>query len=176
MLAWLYRFAALVLSAGFSVTVFFIVFKLLPSRRIYWRTALFAALFCAVAFEAAKRLYAWYLTRFATLDNLVSNANIVAFVLFLVWIYYMAIVFLLGGELAETGDVLLAPVRDALRRRSLLSVPTPLEVVPAELGLRAELVGAVLLVLQQTDLTAATGTLSPVTGRSDAAAVERRTP
>ena len=105
-LAWLYRFAALVLSAGFSVTVFFIVFKLLPSRRIYWRTALFAALFCAVAFEAAKRLYAWYLTRFATLDNLVSNANIVAFVLFLVWIYYMAIVFLLGGELAETYDLI----------------------------------------------------------------------
>ena len=36
----------------------------------------------------------------------VSNANIVAFVLFLVWIYYMAIVFLLGGELAETYDLI----------------------------------------------------------------------
>ena len=110
-LAWLYRFAAHVLSAGVSVTVFYIVFKLLPSRRIYWRTALFAALFCAVAFEAAKRLYALYLTRFATFDTLVSNANIVAFVLFLVWIYYMALVFLLGGEIAETYDLI------RLRRR-----------------------------------------------------------
>ena len=70
-----------------------------------------AALFCAVAFEAAKRLYALYLTRFATFDTLVSNANIVAFVLFLVWIYYMALVFLLGGEIAETYDLI------RLRRR-----------------------------------------------------------
>lgn len=104
-LAWLYRFAVHVLSAGCSVAVFFSVFKLLPSRRIYWRTALFASLFCAVAFEAAKRLYGLYLTRFATLDTLVSNANIVAFLLFLLWIYYMAMVFLLGGEIAETYDL-----------------------------------------------------------------------
>ena len=110
-LAWLYRFAVHVLSAGFSVTVFFAVFKLLPSRRIYWRTALFASLFCAVAFELAKRLYALYLTRFATIDTLVSNANIVAFLLFLLWIYYMALVFLLGGEIAETYDLI------RLRRR-----------------------------------------------------------
>lgn len=110
-LAWLYRFAVHVLSAGFSVTVFFAVFKLLPSRRIYWRTALFASLFCAVAFELAKRMYALYLTRFATMDTLVSNANIVAFLLFLLWIYYMALVFLLGGEIAETYDLI------RLRRR-----------------------------------------------------------
>ena len=106
LLAWLYRFAVHVLSAGFSVAVFFTVFKLLPGRRIYWRTALFASLFCAVAFEVAKRLYALYLTRFATLDTLVSNANIVAFLLFLLWIYYMALVFLLGGEVAETYDLI----------------------------------------------------------------------
>jgi membrane protein len=110
-LAWVYRFAARVLSAGFSLTVFFCVFKLLPSRRIQWRTALFASLFCALAFEVAKRLYALYLTRFATFDTLVSNANIVAFVLFLVWIYYMALVFLLGAEIAETYDLV------RLRRR-----------------------------------------------------------
>jgi membrane protein len=114
-LAWMYRFAAHVLSAGVSVTVFFIVFKLLPSRRIHWRTALFAALFCAVAFEAAKRLYALYLTRFATFDTLVSNANIVAFVLFLVWIYYMALVFLLGGEIAETYDLIRMRRRQRVR-------------------------------------------------------------
>lgn len=114
-LAWLYRFAVHVLSAGGSVAVFFIVFKLLPSRRIYWRTALFASMFCAVAFEAAKRLYALYLTRFATFDTLVSNANIVAFLLFLLWIYYMALVFLLGGEIAETYDLIRMRRRQRVR-------------------------------------------------------------
>lgn len=106
LLGWLYRFSVHVLSAGLSVAIFFAVFKLLPGRQVYWRTALFASVFCAVAFEAAKRLYALYLTRFATLDTLVSNANIVAFLLFLLWIYYMAIVFLVGGEIAETYDLI----------------------------------------------------------------------
>jgi len=62
-----------------------------------------------------------------------------------------------GGELAETGDVLLGPIREALRRRALLSVPEPLEVVPAALGTRAELVGSFVLALQETDLLAAPG-------------------
>jgi membrane protein len=115
LLSWLYRFAVHVLSAGFSVAVFFTVFKLLPGRRIYWRTALFASLFCAVAFEVAKGLYALYLTRFATLDTLVSNANIVAFLLFLLWIYYMALVFLLGGEVAETYDLIRMRRRQRVR-------------------------------------------------------------
>lgn len=115
LLGWLYRFAVQILAAGFSVALFFSVFKLLPSRRIYWRTALVASVFCAVAFEAAKRLYALYLTRFATLDTLVSNANIVAFVLFLLWIYYMAIVFLLGGEVAETYDLIRMRRRQRVR-------------------------------------------------------------
>lgn len=112
---WLYRFAVQILAAGFSVALFFSIFKLLPGRRIFWRTALVAAVFCALAFEAAKRLYALYLTRFATLDTLVSNANIVAFVLFLLWIYYMAIVFLLGGEVAETYDLIRMRRRQRVR-------------------------------------------------------------
>jgi uncharacterized BrkB/YihY/UPF0761 family membrane protein len=62
--------------------------------------------FCAVAFEIAKRLYALYLTRFATIDRLLSDANAVAFLLFLLWIYYMAFVFMLGGEVAETYDLI----------------------------------------------------------------------
>ncbi len=57
-----------------------------------------------------------------------------------------------GGELAETGEVFLGPVREAVRRRTLLNQLTPLDVVPAELGMRAELMGAVVLALQSTDV------------------------
>jgi predicted NBD/HSP70 family sugar kinase len=65
-----------------------------------------------------------------------------------------------GGELAETGETFLGPVREAIRRRTLLNQPTPLEVVPAELGTRAELMGAIVLALQSTDVfeTAEDGT------------------
>ncbi len=55
-----------------------------------------------------------------------------------------------GGELAETGEILLAPMREAIRRRVPLNHLAPLEVVGAELGPRAEVMGAVLLVLENT--------------------------
>ena len=56
-----------------------------------------------------------------------------------------------GGELAETGELLLGPLREAIRQRVLLNQIAPLEVVPAELGQRAEVVGALELVLRSTD-------------------------
>lgn len=106
LIGWLYRIALQVIALAFSVGLFFVIFKLVPSRRIYWQTALVASVFCALAFEVAKRLYTLYLTRVATLDRLVSDANVVAFLLFLLWIYYMAFVFMLGGEVAETYDLI----------------------------------------------------------------------
>jgi len=57
-----------------------------------------------------------------------------------------------GGELAETGELLLGPLREAIRRRVLLNQIAPLEVVPAELGARAEVMGAIQLVLQSADV------------------------
>ncbi len=90
----------------FSTLLFYVIFKFLPSRRIYWRTGLVASLFCAIAFEIAKRLYALYVARFVTFDRVASDANLVAFLLFILWIYYTAYVFLLGGEVAETYDLM----------------------------------------------------------------------
>jgi predicted NBD/HSP70 family sugar kinase len=55
-----------------------------------------------------------------------------------------------GGELAETGEILLGPMREAIRRRVPLNHLAPLEVLPAELGGRAEVMGAVLTVLEST--------------------------
>jgi membrane protein len=90
----------------FSTLLFVVIFKFLPSRRIYWRTSLVASLFCAVAFEVFKRLYALYVARFVTFDRVASDANLIAFLLFVLWIYYTAYVFLLGGEVAETYDLM----------------------------------------------------------------------
>jgi membrane protein len=105
-LHWFWALSLELLAFLFGVALFFLLFKVLPSRRIVWRTALIAATFCAVAFEIAKRLYALYLTEFATLDQLGSNANVVAFVLFLLWLHYSTFVFLLGGEVAEMYDLI----------------------------------------------------------------------
>ena len=102
---WLYRLSLEVIAFAFSTILFLGVFKILPSRRIAWRTALVAAVFCALAFEVAKRLYALYLSNFVTLDRLASNANVGAFFLLIVWIYYTNCLFLIGGEIAESYDL-----------------------------------------------------------------------
>lgn len=104
-LAWLWRFALETTAFGLGVVLFFLIFKFLPSRRIAWRTALMAAVFCSLGFEVAKRLYALYVTRFVTLDRVASDANVVGLFLFLLWVYYTAYLFLLGGEVAETYDL-----------------------------------------------------------------------
>ena len=57
-----------------------------------------------------------------------------------------------GGELAETGDVLLGPLREAVQRRVLLNQVAPLEVVPAALGQRAEVMGALVMALRSADV------------------------
>ena len=105
-LDWIWRFGLETSAFALAATLFFVIFKVLPSRRIHWRTAFVASVFCALAFEVAKRLYALYLSRFVTFDRVASDANFVAFFLFLLWVYYTAYVFLLGGEIAETYDLM----------------------------------------------------------------------
>lgn len=56
-----------------------------------------------------------------------------------------------GGELAGTGEVLLGPIREAIRQRIMLTGTAAPEVVPAELGQEAELTGALALALAETD-------------------------
>ena len=105
-LTWAWRLSMEIVAFALGVALFFVIFKFLPSRRIYWRTALVAAVFCSLGFEVAKRLYALYVTRFVTLDRVASDANVVALFLFLLWVYYTAYLFLLGGEVAETYDLM----------------------------------------------------------------------
>lgn len=102
---WIGRFLATLIAFGFSVTVFFIVYTVAPSRHVRWDTALVAAVVASLAFEVAKRLYGFYLAQFATVDRVVSNTNAIALLLFVLWVYYTAIVFLGGGEVAEAYDL-----------------------------------------------------------------------
>jgi predicted NBD/HSP70 family sugar kinase len=63
-------------------------------------------------------------------------------------------VMIVGGELAETGEILLGPLRERVGRRVVANRVAPLEVVPAVLGSRAEVMGALLLALQATEVPA----------------------
>lgn len=54
-----------------------------------------------------------------------------------------------GGELAGTGELLLGPLRDAVNRRVPLGGEGEVEVVPSELGARAEVRGLLALAFDQ---------------------------
>jgi predicted NBD/HSP70 family sugar kinase len=54
-----------------------------------------------------------------------------------------------GGSMAIAGDVLLDPLREAVRLRAIPSAADDVRIVPGQLGARAELLGAVALVLHQ---------------------------
>ena len=56
----------------------------------------------------------------------------------------------LGGELGEAGDLLLDPVREAIERYAPPASTEGLRIVPGALGDRANLLGAVALVLRQS--------------------------
>jgi membrane protein len=103
---WASRFVVSSTAFLLGTGLFYVIYTLAPSRRIRTDTALVAAVVAALAFELAQKFYAIYVTHFATLDKLVSDANAIALALFILWIYYTACVFLVGGEVAMTYDLL----------------------------------------------------------------------
>lgn len=97
----------LYLRAGSLLTIWFmflLIYRFLPYRRIQWRTALVAATFTAVFIELLKQAFAWYIANIASYRSAYANlANL--FVIFL-WIYYSAVLFILGGEVAQVTSLL----------------------------------------------------------------------
>lgn len=97
-------FAAQILAFASAVVVFVVIFRYAPATRLRRDTALFAAFICAVGFEGAKYLIGAYI-RTIRPGALVSDATVAAVLLFVVWVYYMAFVFLLGGQIAQVYDL-----------------------------------------------------------------------
>jgi len=97
------RLLQLALSVGvpFLVTLLlcFLIFYLLPNRRVAARAALWGALFTGLLWEAAKHLFTWYV--FALGSYSIVYKSLSAAAILLAWTYYSAAVLLLGAELAS---------------------------------------------------------------------------
>ena len=99
------RFVGEGLAFAFQFVLFYVVYRYASLRRIPGRTAVIASAFSAVFFEVAKRLYGLYLTHIASLERIPGDSQVGAVVLFVLWVYYTAIVFLVGGVVAETWEL-----------------------------------------------------------------------
>lgn len=96
---WLGRLLALVVSA----LMFFSLYKFLPNRRIRWQTATVAAVFTALLFEIAKYVFGAYVRSFN--PGSLYTGTLYALVIIVFWVYYAALLFILGGEVGQVYDL-----------------------------------------------------------------------
>lgn len=94
---------ARLLAYGFIFLMFVLIYRFLPAGRVPWRTALIAATFSAVVFEMFKSVFAWYVANFANYST--AYGTLAAGVVLVLWIYYTAVVFVLGGEVGQVYEL-----------------------------------------------------------------------
>jgi membrane protein len=83
-----------------SALAFFLIYRIVPHRRVPARHALLGAVVAAVLFEAAKQVFSVYVRESPTY-NLVYGA-FAAVPVFLVWVYLSWLVVLFGAELTAS--------------------------------------------------------------------------
>lgn len=84
----------------FSVVLFFLIYKILPYAWVAWQEALLGAAVAAILFEILKNIFAWYSQNLANYNLVYGSVGTV--VVLMTWIYFSAVVLLLGAELSAT--------------------------------------------------------------------------
>ena len=82
----------------FSFWMFFLIYKIVPNKKIRWKPALQAACFSSLLWEAAKQLFGWYVTHLGKFSMVYGSLSALA--VFFLWIYYSSAILILGGEVA----------------------------------------------------------------------------
>jgi membrane protein len=83
--------------------MFFALYKFLPLRRVRARAAVVAALFTTLSFEVARHLFARFIGSFH--PGSLYTGTIAALVIAVVWVYYSALIFILGGEVGQVYEL-----------------------------------------------------------------------
>ena len=76
----------------------FLIYKIIPNRKIHFKTALQAACFTSLFWEVAKQLFGWYVLHLGRFSMVYGSLSTLA--IFFFWIYYSSAILLLGGEVA----------------------------------------------------------------------------
>jgi len=91
------------LAFSFVLLMFFALYKYLPVRHIRAKTAWVAALFTSVAFEVARIVFSLYTSTFNPAS--LYTGTLAAIIVVVVWVYYAALIFILGGEVGQVYDL-----------------------------------------------------------------------
>jgi membrane protein len=85
------------------VLLFFSLYKFLPNRKIRWQYALLAAIVTSALFELAKAAFTSYVGRFN--PGSLYTGTLTAIVVIVFWVYYAAVIFILGGEVGRVYEL-----------------------------------------------------------------------
>ncbi|MCR4340381.1 MAG: YihY/virulence factor BrkB family protein [Gemmatimonadaceae bacterium] len=83
--------------------LFFSLYKFLPKRKIRWQMALVAATFSSVMFEIAKYAFGILIVSFS--PQTMYTGTVAAAVITVIWVYYGALIFILGGEVGQVFEL-----------------------------------------------------------------------
>ena len=76
------------------------VYKIVPHVKVHTRHALAGALLVTVLFELAKHVFTWFVGNIAFIGTIYGSLT--TFILFLLWMYYLSCIFLLGGQFVNS--------------------------------------------------------------------------
>ena len=83
--------------------MFFALYKYLPLRRVRARAAGVGALFTTLLFELARHVFARFVGSLH--PGSIYTGTIAALVIVVVWVYYSALIFILGGEVGQVYEL-----------------------------------------------------------------------
>jgi len=92
---WILKYA---LPFIFTLCMFFLIYKIIPNKRIHFKSALQAALVTGLLWELTKHLFTWYVFHIARYAVIYGSLN--TLVLFVLWVYYSSTIVVVGGEFA----------------------------------------------------------------------------
>ncbi|MGH7319446.1 MAG: YihY/virulence factor BrkB family protein [Candidatus Rokuibacteriota bacterium] len=93
----LFQWVGLFVAVALNTVLFVMVYRLVPLRRIAWPSVLAGSVTAAVLWELAKQLFRLYIEGIGVYSTLYGALGVT--IALIMWVYYSAIVFVLGAEL-----------------------------------------------------------------------------
>ncbi|MBI5408328.1 MAG: YihY/virulence factor BrkB family protein [Nitrospirae bacterium] len=81
------------------LSTFTAIYKIVPKGKVPLKDAFSGALLVTILWELAKRLFTWVVKNVSYIGAIYGSLT--TFILFLLWMYYISCIFLLGGEFVK---------------------------------------------------------------------------
>lgn len=88
-----------IVAAAASVSLFTLIYKIMPNVQVRWRNALAGGAFAGLMWEAAKQIFTVYVVHFASYSRVYGP--LAGVILLLVWINYSSVIAVLGAGFAS---------------------------------------------------------------------------